>query len=53
MASIGVGPEHQPGAAVGHPAAAGDMAAADPAAGNPAVICGHPHERSTREVGYP
>jgi processive 1,2-diacylglycerol beta-glucosyltransferase len=32
MVSIGVGPEHQPGAAAGHPEAAGDVAAADPAA---------------------
>jgi processive 1,2-diacylglycerol beta-glucosyltransferase len=32
MVSIGVGPEHQPGTAAGHPEAAGDMAAADPAA---------------------
>ena len=31
MVSIGVGPEHQPGAAAGHPEAAGDVAA-DPAA---------------------
>lgn len=32
MVSIGVGPEHQPGTAAGHPEAAGDVAAADPAA---------------------
>jgi processive 1,2-diacylglycerol beta-glucosyltransferase len=32
MVSIGVGPEHQPGTAAGHPEAAGDVAATDPAA---------------------
>jgi UDP-N-acetylglucosamine:LPS N-acetylglucosamine transferase len=43
MASIGAGPEHEPGTAAGRTAAAG----------GPAVIGGHPHDHSTREVGFP
>jgi hypothetical protein len=45
MASIGVGPEQQPGTAAGRAAAAGDPATA--------VIGGHRRDHSTREVGYP
>ncbi len=43
MASIGAGPEHQQGSAAGDPTAAG----------NTAVTGGHPHDHSTREVGFP
>ena len=43
MASIGAGPEREPGTAAGRTAAAG----------GPAVIGGHPHDHSTREVGFP
>jgi hypothetical protein len=45
MASIGAGPEHEPGTAAGSTAAAGDPATA--------VIRGQPHDHSTREVGFP
>jgi hypothetical protein len=50
MASIGAGPEHQPGTAPGSAAAPGSAVAAD---GPAVVIGGHPHDHSTREVGYP
>jgi processive 1,2-diacylglycerol beta-glucosyltransferase len=49
LASIGAGPQHQPGSAAGH--VAGSAAAADGPA--TAVIGGQPHDHSTREVGYP
>jgi processive 1,2-diacylglycerol beta-glucosyltransferase len=45
MASIGAGPQHEPGTAAGSTTAAGDPATA--------VIGGHPHDHSTREVGFP
>jgi processive 1,2-diacylglycerol beta-glucosyltransferase len=45
MASIGAGPEHQPGAAPGSAVAADGPATV--------MIGDHPHDHSTREVGYP
>jgi hypothetical protein len=43
MASVGVGGDRRPGAATGTPAVTGGLA----------VIDGHPHAHSAREVGYP
>jgi processive 1,2-diacylglycerol beta-glucosyltransferase len=45
MAGIGVGPEDQRGTAAGSAAAAGGP--------DTAVSGGHPHDHSTREVGFP
>jgi processive 1,2-diacylglycerol beta-glucosyltransferase len=57
MASIGAGPEHQPGTTAGGATAPGSVATAGGAvaADGPAtaVIGDHPHDHSTREVGYP